>query len=379
VLRDEKTRSSTEFPPPITKPSTVTSSHRVADLDSSPISVAMERRALQQIFYRLDLPFVPGWAFTALEETRDPVVAFKRFAIWVGVDPIAARDRAATARQRMALAIELLSQLAPLRTLLTPDGDRRIRDALADTAGHDPLSILSDHMECVTAAAELHRIGSRLEELPSCILASRLRNLINDTTGDPLATPTDEIEEGIEIGRRLEDTLRLLAGFREDVTRDLQCLDKAFLHGTLSKKHAPWCNGQADAFEVMLDIVEHDDTLDIDKLEEYVKQGEVIRDSLARMRAAAGSAGPGGAHRPDPIKKVEEALATLGLTLSPKLTWRAIKRAYDNLRKAHHTDFPINRKTKEQEDANNKRMQEINGAVDDLRSAHKDKLVEIKA
>jgi hypothetical protein len=142
----------------------------------SPAIIAMERRALRQIFEHLDLAMVPGWAFIALEQTRDPVMAFKRFSTWVGVDPLAARDREDTAMSRIAIAIELLSELAQLRDLLSEAGDSRICDALRDRRGS--LSRLRDQMEHVTAAAKLHRIASRMEELPSCILASRLQAIV---------------------------------------------------------------------------------------------------------------------------------------------------------------------------------------------------------
>jgi hypothetical protein len=327
----------------------------------------------------LDLAIVPGWAFVALEQTRDPVMAFKRFATWVGVDPLAARDREHTAISRIALAIELLSELGQSRNLLTEDGDRRICDALRDRTGPDPLSRLRDQMGHVTAAAKLHRIGSRMEELPSCILASRLQAIINEIMRDPLATARPEIEDGINIGERLEEALRVLKALQTEVAHDLELLHDAYLEGTLSSDHATWCDEQADAFDRLLDEIMTDNSLGVIDIEERVKQGEVIRDSLLTMRAhPKGGWDEGGPRRPTPIEEVEEALAALGLARNPTLNWRAIERRCNVLRKEHNTDDPDHRTTPEQLRANTERMKEINNAMDSLKK-YRDKLADMMA
>jgi hypothetical protein len=358
-------------PSPSINPARMKIDSTIADFDSSAI-VAMERRALRQIFDHLDLAWVPGLAFVALEQTRDPVMAFKRFARWVGVDPIAARDRTDTALLRMALAIELLSELAPLSSLLSDDGDKRICVALRDSTGPDPLSRLRDQMEHVTAAAELHRIGSRMEELPSCMLASRLREIINEIMRDPLATTKHEIGDGIKLGGRLEDALRDLKAFTVEVTGNLELLHDAYLDGTLSGEHAAWCDEQRDAFERLLDEIMNDVSLGVIEVEQRVKQGEVIRDSLLMIRG----------RRPPlpltPIEEIDEALAALNLARSPTLSWRAIERRCNILRKEHNTDDPDHRATPEQLQANTERMKEINNAMDSLKK-HKDKLVDLMA
>lgn len=347
--------------------------HHMVDIDSSPVILAMERRALRQIFYRLDLPLVPSLAFVALSQTRDPVAAFKLFASWVGVNADAARDRTGTAHPRMVLAIELLSQLTPLRSFLTGVGERRIREALFATAGPDHLSILRDQAERVTIAAELHRTGTRIKELQDCVLGGRLRELINEVLFDPLAASKDEIEEGVQVGRRLEAALRRLATLEADVTRDLQSLHEAYRTGTLSNEHAAWCDVQAEAFELLLNTIVGADTLDL--IEEQVAQGEAIRDGLAAMRAAGG-AGARDARRPTLRDEIEQALAVLGLPRSPTPTWHVIMLRYRALVRIHNTDDPDNRATPEQLDENTKHMQEINGARDLLKQ-HQDKLADV--
>jgi hypothetical protein len=343
----------------------------------SPAIVAMERRALRQVFERLDLAMVPGWAFVALEQTRDPVMAFKRFSTWVGVDPLANRDREETAMSRIALAIELLSELAQLRDLLSEAGDSRICDALRDRTGSDSLSRLRDQMEHVTAAAKLHRIGSLMEELPSCILASRLQAIINEIMRDPLATARPEIEHGINIGERLEEALRVLKALQTEVADDLELLHDAYLTGTLSSDHATWCDEQADAFDRLLDQIMTDDSLGVIDIEERVKHGEVIRDSLRTMRGhSKRSSDGGGPRRSTPVEEVEEALAALGLARSPTLNWRAIERRCNVLRKEHNTDDPDHRVTPEQLRANTERMKEINNAMDILKK-YRNKLADM--
>jgi hypothetical protein len=345
----------------------------VVDFDSRAI-IEMERRALRQIFDHLDLPLVPGWAFSALEQTRDPVMAFKLFATWVGVDPIAARDRADAAISRMELAIDLLRELIPLRSLLTDDGDKRICDALRDSTGPGSLSRLHDQKEQVAAAATLHRMGSRIEELPSCNFASRLREIINEVTADPLSTTKPDMEEGIETGERLEKALLGLKTLEKDVADDLQLLHEAYLAGTLSDEHAVWCNEQSDAFEHLLDEIVNDASLGA--IEEHVKQGEAIRDSLLTMRGYGAGARRTGPRTP--IEEVDEALTALGLARSPTLNWREIERHIRNLWRKHSTDDPKNRATPEQHRANTERMQEINTARDILKK-YKDKLADMMA
>jgi hypothetical protein len=368
--------SDLKFPPsPPINPARTKIDSTVVDFDSSAV-VAMERRALRQIFDHLDLALVPGWAFVALEQTRDPVMAFKRFATWVGVDPIAARDRADTAMSRMALAIELLGELAPLRSLLSEDGDKRICDALRDSTGPESLSRLRHQMEQVTAAAKLHRIGSRMEELPKCILASRLREIINQVIVDPLATTKHDMGEGIETGERLEEALRGLKTLETDVTRDLEWLGDAYFDGTLSSEHAAWCDEQRDAFERLIGEITDDDSLGMIGVEERVKQCEAIRDSLSTMRGYG--AEPRGARRLSPVEEVDDALAALGLVRSPTLNWRAIEQHCRTLRKEHNTDDPDHGTTPEQLRANTERMQEINNAMDSLKK-YKDKLADMMA
>jgi hypothetical protein len=154
--------------------------------------------------------------FRALEQTRDPVKAFKRFCAWVGVDPLAARDRGPAALARLSVAIVLLHELAALivelaalTSLLSEAADRRIGDALRDTTGPDPLSRLRDYAAQAEATAELLRIAGRMEELPPCALAARTRAIIRDMTVNPFATARADIEDGVRAARRLEAALRL--------------------------------------------------------------------------------------------------------------------------------------------------------------------------
>jgi hypothetical protein len=345
----------------------------IPDFDS-PAIVAMERRALRQIFDHLDLVMVPGLAFVALEQTRNPVKAFKLFATWVGVDPLAARDRVDDALLRLALAIELLSELGPFRELLTKDGDRRISDALRDTTAPDPLSRLRSQMERVAAAAKLHRIGKRMGKLPSCILVSRMQAIINEIIGDPLATERLEIEDGIGMAERLEAALRDLGIVEADVIRDLEELGKAYSEGTLSVEHAAWCDGQRDAFERLFNEIESDDSLGVIEIEERVKRAERIRDSLLTMRGRSG--GDPGRRGPTPEEEIDDAFVVLGL--SPTSDWRAIERCGNALRKKHNTDDPDHRATPEQQRANTERMQQINTAMDCLRK-YKDRLADLMA
>jgi hypothetical protein len=272
----------------------------------------------------------------------------------------------------------LLTQLSALRHLLTEKGERQIREVLADNTGPDPLSSLRDRTEHLSSTAELYRIGCRIDELPSCVLASRLRELINDTVGDPLAIPKNEILDGIEVARRLEAALRLLAALHVDLTRALEWLQDANRHGRLSKEHASWCDAQADAFDSLLDTIERD-CLHVIEVEERVKRGEVIRDSLMRLKAKAGGGREReGAQRPTVIEQVNAALAVLGLPQSPIPTWGEIEQRKRDLWKKHSTDDPVNRTTPEKLRANTERMQEINGAMEVLKE-HKDKLVDAMA
>lgn len=350
------------------------------DLDASPIIAAMERRALRQIFDRLELPLVPGMAFAALEQTRDPVAAFKHFATGVGVDPFAARDREGAALSRMTLAIELLTQLSALRNILTEDGASRILDVLADTSGRDPLSRLRHHMEHVASAAELSRIGSSLEELRESGVASRMgetiNNSINEVTGDPLGTPKEQIEEGIEVGRRLEAALKLLVVLTDDASRDLNWLQK---NGNLSEKQYDWCNGQAKTFESL--VYDVDEALNVADVEALIQQCKEIRDGLAYMKNSVG----GGRAKPaekTPVETFYALLDVLGLGRGRKLTWQEIFKHIKHLQKQHYTDDPDHVKTPEDFQRNNERMKQINVANDDLRDLrrkHSDKLVDVIA
>lgn len=338
----------------------------------------MERRALRQIFDRLELPLVPGMAFAALEQTRDPVAAFKHFATGVGVDPFAARDREGAALSRMTLAIELLTQLSALRNLLTEEGASRILDVLADTGGRDPLSRLRHHMEHVASAAELSRIGSSLEELRESGVASRMgesiNNSINEVMGDPLGTPKEQIEEGIEAGRRLEAALKLLVILTDDASRDLDWLQK---NGSLSKKDYDWCNEQAKTFESLIHGV--DEAPNVAEVETLVRQCKKIRDDLAYMKELIG----GGRAKPaekTPVEQFNALLDILGLGRGRKLTWQEIFKHILRLRKQHNTDDPDHVKTPEDLERNNERMKQINVANDDLRDLrrkHSDKLVDV--
>jgi hypothetical protein len=356
------------------------SGHGTVDLDSSPIIAAMERRALRQIFDRLELPLVPGMAFAALEQTRDPVAAFKHFAIGVGVDPFAARDREGAALSRMTLAIELLTQLSALRNLLTEEGGSQILDVLADTSGRDPLSRLRNHMEHVASAAELNRVGSSLEELRDSGVPSRMgesiNKSINEVMGNPLGTPKEQIEERIEVGRRLEAALKLLVALTDDASRDLEWLQK---NGSLSKEDCDWCDEQAKTFESLIHGV--DEAPDVAEVETLVQQCKRIRDELAYMKESVG----GGRARPaekTPVEQFYAVLDVLGLGRGRKLTWQEIFKHILHLRKQHNTDDPDHVKTPEDMRRNNERMQQINAANDDLknlRRKHGDRLVDVIA
>jgi hypothetical protein len=257
---------------------------------------------------------------------------------------------------------------------VTDAGDHRIRAALRDTSGADPLSRLRDQVERVAAAAKLQRTGSRMEGLSRCALVLRMLTMIHEITADPLATARPEIDEGIEVAERLERALHRLRMFETDVTRDLKELGKAYSEGRLSGGHAAWCDEQAYTFERIVKEIETDDSQGVIEIEEHVKQAEGIRDSVRTMRGHPG--GDPGPREATPEEEVEKALAALGLPRRPVPDWPTIMRRCNALRKEHNTDDPDHRATKKQELANNLRMQEINTAMDCLKK-HKAKLADM--
>jgi hypothetical protein len=358
------------------------------DFDSPAIAV-MERHALRQIFDDLDLAMTPRWAFAALEQTRDPVTAFTTFCNWVGVDAFAARERKDAALSRLAVAIDLLSELSPVRDLLSDEGERRIADALRNAAGRDPLARLRDQAARAAAAAKLCRIGARLEELPPCALFSqRLQRLIRETAADPLATALPDQEEGVAAAERLEAALQGLKVISAEVTEILAALQSVSLRGALSADHAAWIDSQTDAFERLLDEIENDPSLIVVDIDGRVTQAGTIRDGLASIRGfydGGGSGGGGssggsrGGPRPSgPAEEIDEALATLGLTRREASDWRMIEKRCRELRKKHNTDDPDHRATDELLRENTARMQAINNAMDTLKK-YKDRLADVTA
>lgn len=329
---------------------------------------AMERRALRQIFDVFGLPMTPGWAFRGLHETRDPVAAFKLFSRWVGVDPVAARGREAGAISRLEVAIHLLWETWSLRDVLAEVGDRRIRDALADTTGPDPLPRLRDQLACVTEVAKLHRIAARLEALfnespdllQRCALFSdRLQPLISEIAADPLLTEREDIDEGLLAAERLEVAL---CTFRTVHAEVRECLT-ALAAVPLAPEHVHFCDQQTEKFEQLLGALEGNFSVSVAEIEDYVTQAAVIRDSLMMMRGADGPV----PHETDAVVEIEEALAALGLSREAGLDWVTIEKRCRELRKKHNTDDPEHCTTPELMSENTERMKDINNAMDVLK------------
>jgi predicted RNase H-like HicB family nuclease len=191
---------------------------------------------------------------------------------------------------------------------------------------------------------------------------------------DPLGTPKEQIEEGIEAGRRLEAALKLLEVLTDDASRDLNWLQK---NGNLSKEDYNWCNEQAKTFESLIHGV--DEALKVAEVETLIQQCKKIRDGLAYVRELVGG-GRAKSTEKTPIERFYAALDVLGLGRGSKLTWREISKRILLLRKQHNTDDPDHGKTPEEMRRNTERMQQINVVNDDLndlRRKHNDKLVDV--
>jgi len=190
-----------------------------------------------------------------------------------------------------------------------------------------------------------------------------------------LATVLPDLEEGIAAAERLEVALRNFEAVYAEVINSLDVLQRASLDGTLSADHVAWINGQAEAFERLLNDIEDDASLGVIDVEERITQAEAIRDSLATMRGYPGGGGSGGPRRTAPTDKIDEALKVLGLA-RPVLDWRTIDRRCKELRKKHNTDDPDHRATPELLRENTECMKAINNAMDCLKK-YKDRLADV--
>lgn len=340
----------------------------VRDFAYSPIIVSMERRALRQIFYHLEFPFVPSEAFVALDRTHDPVEAFREFATLIGTTAEAVRDRASNAWTRMALAVDLLFELAPLRGALTEVGKAHVLEALADNSGAPSVAALKAKLELVTIAAELQRVGENLSGFADCPMVANFMKVVLETAGDPIIVEAADIEVGLDVGRRLQSALVKLERLRDEVASDLTALDEALRRGHLSDAHALWCDERRQDFEGQLAVLFMPDGANsLRDVEEIVAKCEEIRASLMTMRAHFGDD-----DNDDPADIAFDAFANhisvLGFSPGALPTWSEVVRRYRELAKAHNTDDPSNRETEEQAAKNKSRMQEINAARDFLKN-----------
>jgi hypothetical protein len=127
---------------------------------------------------------------------------------------------------------------------------------------------------------------------------------------------------------------------------------------TMPPDHVIWCNNKAEEFNTIHQEICNNSSINHLQIEEYVKQCEQIRDSIATMRGTIPS---------PPVDEIEEALAKLGLARCAELTLITIEKQYRVLAKRYHPDLLENSKTPELKAENDKRLTEINVAMDCLR------------
>jgi hypothetical protein len=305
---------------------------------------------------------VPAEAWTALDQSQDPVAAFRRFAAWVGCDAETLRRRDTRQLARMQTAIDLIISLHPIRSFLSDIGADRIRRALLSSTDSE-LAEQAHEIEAL-AAAEACRL--RAEHLRPCASFQRFSEIVDELCRDPLSNASDEIEIASVISDRLVRAMR-------------RCSDTELKFHTIAPEVARILAGTSasnpdrDVYDGILirseDIgnsIKDDAFLTVEQIEELADEFSTLLSDILGIYNSHSSSGPPG-DDDDYVDERDEALRFFGFVSGSSPPQSEIKKVFRDLWKKHNVDDPSNRATEAQRLENERVLKEINRHMSALR------------
>lgn len=180
----KKARTSKRFTPDLR-------SHPSGDLPDHPIIEMLSQRALIEIFEYYDLIYVPGRVFELLKEFKNPMVAFRKFAISVGCDLELIRNKTPGEIHKLQTAVDLLIAFEEITKTLSPQQRHDFQD-LIFVGEYDTVRGYAKTLQAMRAV-----LGTR-DRIKGLAWFATYKDFISDIEKyeyKPLALPPDDAEE----------------------------------------------------------------------------------------------------------------------------------------------------------------------------------------
>ncbi len=309
-------------------------------VSENPTLSLLRRRAFIQLFDHFGLVMIPSEAWTALDEVKDPVAAFRQFATWVGCVPEHVRRKDVAQLARMQIAIDLLVSLHQIRLHLSGIGVNRIRRALA----FDDNAMLADQARLIESLSIIQVCRLRADGLPPCATYELFANLMDAECRDPLAAAPGDIEEAGLISDRLLRAMHSYTDCRAKILGAAAEIEQIWSHIPASTHDVDVRDGiliRAEDFDKDLN---DNSSLGVDGIENLAGECAILLEYLygihARYASDAG-ARPGDAY----VDERGSALKFFGFPLASSPSEEDIKKIFREMWKKYNVDDPTHRVT----------------------------------
>jgi len=304
----------------------------------------MQMAAVNYIFSRLELEWIPGEFFDILAEHPEPIDAFERFCRFLGLNPnqIGASG-SMLERERLHERVGILLDLSALREVMPPAVHRYVADLLR-AGQYSQVAAITERLRHFYNV--LH--DARDQDEIQFPLFRQFLGQLEDVKDNPLGLTEDEVEEAREAIFWFKTTWEQAVDLSTRADGMLMWIQANWPDNKWGKDNAPVANGlatrkgQLDALLLGTDIDGSEVVLDIEGIEEALVQLETvcghIEVFISHVQANFGGADYSDPARKDAIRDAGRAACDhLGIAAA-SLSEGTLKKAYRKLAFKYHPD-----------------------------------------